>query len=366
MGSKLKIIFVCTRSITFNTFLKSQKEFFTKKGFVVEVACSDVKNVKIKNNFKHKINFPCKILDLFNLINYINIFIQIKKLIKKNKSAIFYLHTPVASHLFRLFTFFNKLKIIYFVHGFRFTSKTNSLKSFLFKITEKILSFNTNILITINNEDYKYAKFSLFKKSLCYKINGVGLNHTNNQFFKRLKKKKNIKKILVIAAFKKEKGYFDILKVASVLRNQNFKIECYGYGNYEKFYSIKIKKKLHNIYFNKFDINLKNKIKNYDILLHLSKREGLPVSVMQSLYEGLPVICYNIRGNNDLIIDNSNGFFVKSYKDVVNKIHYLNLESNFFNEMRLNAHKSINKSFFKQKINSNIYRIIKNYSEQKL
>ena len=38
---------------------------------------------------------------------------------------------------------------------------------------------------------------------------------------------------------------------------------------------LKIKKNLNNIYFNNFDSKLKNKIKNFDILLHLSKRGRL-------------------------------------------------------------------------------------------
>ena len=138
---------------------------------------------------------------------------------------------------------------------------------------------------------------------------------------------------------------------------------CFGYGSRSKFNLIKAKKKINNIYFRDFDVNLKSKIKEYDILLHLSKREGLPVSVMQSLAEGLPIICYNIRGNNDLIKNTFNGFFVKSHKDVLNKIYYLNLEDKIFNKMRLNAKKSINKNFFKKKINFDIYNIFRNYSK---
>ena len=358
----MKIIFISTRSITFNIFLKSQADYFIKKGLKVEVACSDIKKLNFKNNLKHRIDFPNKIIDLFNLIRYFNTFTQIKKLVKKNPSAIFYLHTPIASHLFRLFTFFDKLKIIYFVHGFRFTSLTNPLKALFFKSIEKILSFKTDIYITINNEDYKYAKFNLSNRASFYKINGVGLNLTNKHFKKKIKKKREIKKILVIEAYKKEKGYLDILKVAEMLKHKSIKIECYGYGSYYKYNSIKIKNKLYNISFKKFDINLKNKIKNFDILLHLSKREGLPVAVMQSLSEGLPVICYNIRGTNDLIIDKFNGYFINSYKEAPNKILYLNLEGGFFDKMRLNAFKSINKYFLKRQINLNIYKIIKNYS----
>ena len=95
-------------------------------------------------------------------------------------------------------------------------------------------------------------------------------------------------------------------------------------------------------------------------MLHLSKREGLPVSVMECLTQGLPVICNRIRGNSDLIKDGFNGFFVESYKDVPNKIFYLNLEKEIFNKMRYNAINSITKNFSKNQINQRIYKIIKN------
>ncbi len=363
----MKLIFVCTRSITFNTFLKSQSEYFIKKGFDVEVACSDTKSLKFKNNLKHEIDFPLKILDLFNLNKYIKVFNQVKTLVKKNPNALFYLHTPVASHFFRFCNFNKKLKILYFVHGFRFTSKSKIFKNFFFKIIEKILSFKTNVYITINNEDYNYAKSNLKKKkTLFYKINGVGLNLTNSHFKKKIRYKKGIKKILVIAAYKKEKGYFEILKVAELLKNKKIEIVCYGSGKYSKYNFIKIKKKISNIFFNDFDKNLSNKIKNFDLLLHLSQREGLPVSVMQSLSEALPVICYDIRGNNDLIEDNFNGYFVKSFKDVPNRIHYLDLEKDIFNKMRLNAFKSINKDFQNKKINLKLLNILKNFNKKKM
>ena len=359
----MKVIFICTKSITFNTFLKSQLDYFVKKGLKVKVACSDIDKLNIKNSLKYKIEFPKNVFEIFSIPRFFRILFQIRDLVKKNHSEIFYIHTPVASYLFRLFTFFDKLKIIYFVHGFRFTSLTNPTKSFFYKSIEKILSIKTDLYITINNEDYNFVKSNYFKKSFVYKINGVGLDSVNNnkKFFI---KKKQIKKILVIAAYKKEKGYFELLKVADDLKDQSIKIDCYGYGDNYKFRNLKDKKKLKNIKFNKFDKNLKNKIKNYDILLHLSKREGLPVALMQCLSQGLPVICYNIRGNNDLVKNGFNGFFISTYKDVRKKISYLNLESNLINNLRLNAIKTINKDYFKKRINSHIYKIVKNYSKK--
>ena len=71
----------------------------------------------------------------------------------------------------------------------------------------------------------------------------------------------------------------DVLKVAEILKDNNISISCYGYGDFGYFNLIKNRKNLNNIFFNSFDNKLKKKIKNFDILLHLSKREGLPVSL---------------------------------------------------------------------------------------
>jgi len=355
----MKIIFVCTKSITFNTFLKSQASYFSKMGFKINVACSDIENLKLKKKTNHLISFPLSFFDLINILKYIKIFFQIKNLVKTNKSNIFYLHTPVASFFFRFFSMFYDLKIIYFVHGFRFTSKTNFFQSIFFKAIENILSFKNKIIITINNEDYHYAKTNLLHKVPTYKINGVGLNLKKIYVNNKINYKNEIKKIIVIAAYKNSKGYLDLIKLAEILNSYFLKIDCYGYGDYKKYQSLKIKKKLTNITFKKFDKNLKRKIKSYDLLLHLSKREGLPVSVMECLYNGLPVICYEIRGNKDLIIDGYNGFFVKSYKDVPNRIFYLNLEKSIFYKMRINAFNSISKNFSNAEINSKICKIIK-------
>ena len=73
------------------------------------------------------------------------------------------------------------------------------------------------------------------RKSLIYKVNGVGLDFSIKHSKKKIKIKKNIRKILVIGAYKKDKGYLEVIKVAELLKNHKIQIECYGYGNYDKF-----------------------------------------------------------------------------------------------------------------------------------
>ena len=52
------------------------------------------------------------------------------------------------------------------------------------------------------------------------------------------------------------------------------------------------------------------------------------------------------------------------YKEVVNKIYYLNLENETFNKMRINASNSIDKDFSKKNINLRLFNIIRNYEKK--
>ena len=70
----MKIIFICTKPITFNTFLKSQANNFIKKGFKVEVACTANNKLNFNKKLTYKVDFPTRITELFSLINYLKIF----------------------------------------------------------------------------------------------------------------------------------------------------------------------------------------------------------------------------------------------------------------------------------------------------
>ena len=81
----MDIFFICTRSITFNSFLKSQAKFLSNKGFKIKIGCSDINNLNSQSDLNYKIDFPTKYIHLIDIFRYIKIFFQINKLVKKNK-----------------------------------------------------------------------------------------------------------------------------------------------------------------------------------------------------------------------------------------------------------------------------------------
>ena len=346
---KRKLNFICFNAITINQFFLDTLKILSKE-YDIEIFATNCE--KIKNNNIKKTNLKLS----KNYSNYLNILylfkslLILRKLIKYKKNEIFYTNTPFISALFRIASIGINSKIVYHVHGFRFHKKSNKIKYILFFLIEYILKFKTNAFIVINNEDEQIVK-KYFKKNYL-KINGIGITYRMDlKSFKKINKERNIDdlKIIVISAYRKNKGYDKIIIIAEQLQklNLDIHIDCFGYGDKKKYLNLISKKNLKNIQLNDFDDKLTDKIINYDLMLHTSYREGLPVSVMQCLNCGIPVFGFNIRGMNDLIKKNYNGnlYEINEEKKIVNEIAALYHDRKTLNFLKSNSFKSLDESY---------------------
>ena len=83
---------------------------------------------------------------------------QLKKLFEDNEYAFIHCHTPIASVICRLVSHKMKVKCIYTAHGFHFFKGAPLKNWVIYYPIEKFLSRWTDIIITINKEDYQRAK----------------------------------------------------------------------------------------------------------------------------------------------------------------------------------------------------------------
>jgi glycosyltransferase involved in cell wall biosynthesis len=86
------------------------------------------------------------------------------------------------------------------------------------------------------------------------------------------------------------------------------------------------------------DIYLTN---NIDIFLNVSENEGLPISIMEAVSFGIPVIATDVGGTSEIVNDNINGIMLKkdfTNEELVNAIrHFLFMANNDYLKMRANA-----------------------------
>lgn len=317
----MKILIVTTISNTINAFLIPHIEYLVKKGYHVEIACNITQ--ELDNRIKelgcevHNVHFQRSPLKINNYSAYL----QIKRLIEYKKYDVVHTHTPVASAIVRIACRkMVKPKIIYTAHGFHFFTGASIANWLFYYPVELWLSKYTDVLITINREDYDRAKKSFGAKSIEY-VPGVGIDVSKfkekNENILEKRRGLGIPKdafvILSVGELNKNKNHQIVIKAMSLLKDPNVYYIICGEGKLLNFLKkiaqeMGVSEKVNILGFRE-DVSEIYKVAN--LFIHPSFREGLPVAVMEAMASGLPIICSNIRGNRDLIDDKKGGYLIE-------------------------------------------------------
>ena len=323
-----KVLLVATVQSHIAQFHNSLIKMLKENGYHVDIAAKD--NLNEKNGLS--INNADKIYNInfsrspFNFIN-IKAYKDLKKIILNNEYDIIHCNTPMGGILTRLVKKNNKKvksKIIYTAHGFHFFNGAPLLNWMIYYPIEKFFSKYTDVLITINEEDYQLAK-KKFKCTNIQKINGTGINlakfkhsfSTNEK--QALKQELNIKKgdiVLVnIGELNKNKNQIMQLKAIKKLVKEGFdniKLFICGNGPLKQKYIKYINRNSLNS--NVFLLGYRNDInkilKLANCVVSTSIREGLGINILEAMASQVPVIATKNRGHKELIENGKNGYLI--------------------------------------------------------
>lgn len=98
-------------------------------------------------------------------------------------------------------------------------------------------------------------------------------------------------------------------------------------------------------------ISSTNRIKHYynkiHILWSLSISEGLPLSILEAMSMSIPCIGYNVRGVNEVIKNNKNGFLINfgNYHKIIKKTIELSSDTNMYKSFCKNSRLHVIKKF---------------------
>jgi len=297
-------------------------EWFKKHGYEVHVCA--------KNDYSNKdeciIPFCDKYFNLeferspFNFKN-VEVFFKLRELISNNNYDLIHCHTPVGGVLTRLASKKSRkkgTKVIYTAHGFHFYKGAPMKNWILYYPVEKILARLTDTIITINKEDYTVAKH--FNKSKIEYVPGVGINLSKfqdkivdkEQVVTKLGVDKNKIILLSVGELIKRKNHQIVIKALSKLNNKNIIYLICGQGELE----VNLKKLANDLNVNVKFLGYRNDVEQIcsisDVFVFPSTQEGLPIALIEAMASGMPVVCSNIRGNNELIENGCGGYLVKT------------------------------------------------------
>lgn len=368
---KKKALIIATVVGFITSFEMNDIKILQELGYEVIVAANyeeyngklDDKNVKMLD-----IRFTRSPLTLQN----IKAFKKLNKYVKENKIDLIHCHTPVGGVMGRIIGKLNKVEtVIYTAHGFHFFDGAPKLNWVIYYPIEKFLSRYTDILITINQEDYNRAKNKFYAKKVEY-IHGIGIDTEKIKHVlidRKIKRKElgipnNAIVLISVGELNINKNHSIIIQAIKEINNSNIYYLICGQGNLEQelknlSQKLNIEDRVKILGFRKDIYEL---LKTSDIFVFPSKREGLSVALMEAICCELPVICSNIRGNNDLITNNVNGFLVENkLNEYIDQIKYVTKN----NEVKYNIMKKNEQLIFEidlknieRKMN-NIYKSLK-------
>lgn len=175
-NNDMRILYITTIAGSMVFFPDVFKELLLK-GHTVELACNceiPVKNyIETEGLIIHNIPFSRSPFSQDNLKAYK----RLKKLVTENKYDIVHCHTPNAAAITRLACKGIRkkgTKIIYTAHGFHFYKGAPKKNWLIYYPVEWLCAHWTDVLITINSEDYILAKRKMHAGKVEY-VPGVGV-----------------------------------------------------------------------------------------------------------------------------------------------------------------------------------------------
>lgn len=249
-------------------------------------------------------------------------------------------------------------KVIYTAHGFHFYNGAPLKNWFFYYPAEKLLSHWTDVLITINCEDYRRARKKFNAKKTVY-IPGVGVDTEKFAVCKTDRKAKR-------AELGVRDSDFLLLSVGelSERKNQKIVIEALGKmkqdGNLNNIVYLVVGKGKLESEFKRIivEYNLENHVRllgyrtdidglceTADCFVHPSVREGLGIAPLEAMAAGLPLISSYVNGMKDYAVDGVSGCCVNplSVDDMVKAIERMKGDKIFRNRCAGNNYKTSKK-----------------------
>ena len=258
---------------------------------------------------------------------------QLRDLFSREWFDIVHAHTPVGGVLTR-FAARNArrtgTKVIYTAHGFHFYKGCPIQNWMLWYPVERVMSRLTDVLVTINNEDYERAK--RFAHCRVEYVPGVGVDLSGFAAVEcrgakrtELGLRSEDFAVLTIGDINANKNHVVLIRALALLP-QNVKLIIAGEGELRGELE-NLSRKLgvaNRVMFLGFRGDVPALLEACDLFCLPSKREGLPVSLIEALACGVPALSSSARGCRDVFGASSNDCIVVGNKSQ-NWTHAINV-----------------------------------------
>lgn len=307
----MKILYITTIGMTMKFFVPVIRALLDR-GHQVDLACNE-EDFAVPEVYRQ---WGCKVypiscsrspVDKGNL----TAIAQIRTLAEAGDYDIIHCHTPLAAACTRIAC--RKFRgsgtrVFYTAHGFHFFKGAPAQNWAVYYPVEKLCAHFTDVLVTINREDYALAKQRMKAKKVVY-VPGVGIDLT--QFHqsgtdpaekrRQLGIPEDAAVLLSVGELSRRKNHRLLLEAASEIEGLHIVIAGQG-ALHEELTALAAERNMADrLHLLGQRTDIPELCAMCDVFALPSLQEGLPVALMEAMAVGKPVVCSRIRGNTDLM-----------------------------------------------------------------
>lgn len=340
-----KALIVTTVSGFLPQFVMNDVTILQEYGYEVHYASNfnnpiysfEVSSLEAKGIVIHHIEIEKNPLKLISHIKAKN---KLTEVINKAQIDLVHCHTPVGGVLARLAAAKSNRNpyVIYTAHGFHFYKHAPLKNWLLYYPVERYFAHYTDMIVTINKEDYDMAKtFRMKGANTVYQIPGVGVDMNRFNIEARDSVNKEVRAelgipdeafhIVTAAELNNNKDQKTVIEALSLILDDDIYYSICGKGpNKEKLQELINKHGLHErVKLLGYRTDMERVLKSADCFAFSSKREGLGVAAIEALASGVPLIVSDNRGTREYAQNDINGLVCRvgsptDFRDAIFKL----------------------------------------------
>lgn len=237
---------------------------------------------------------------------------EFRRVMKGVNPDIIAIHSSKAGIIGRIVAKILHIPVIFTAHSWSFSGEPSSKKEAFYTFLERRAGKITNGVITVSDYDYQLALTKNIVPAEKLHLVHNGIPDTDHGFPAKQATNKPVK-LLMVARFAEPKDHRLFLKALHQARLQQWELTFVGDGPLRRSME-QLAERLgirRQVTFTGWDRNVTQRMKEADIFLLISKSEGLSLSIIEAMREGLPIIASDVGGTNELIEHGSQGFLVE-------------------------------------------------------
>lgn len=237
-------------------------------------------------------------------------YLELRRVLSELRPDIVHLHSAKAGILGRLVAWRCAIPAVYTAHGWPFTEGVSERKRKVFAFIERAMARISNRIITVSeyDRDIAIAQKVADKKQMVVVHNGI----PDDAPQPNLQRRSRTVKLIMVARFEDPKDQCALLHALSCVRGLDWRLELVGDGpRFDE--NKKLAEQLDlsdRVAFLGARDDVPQRLNDADVLVLVSRWEGLPLTVLEAMRAGLPVIVSNVGGVSEAVSDGKTGFLV--------------------------------------------------------